>query len=64
MAERIEATHAKKAASDANTGDGVGLQCGSAGEPTSSAMSSSASTAREWHLVDPIDISFKVSRDI
>ena len=53
VAERIEAKQAKKAASDASTEDGGGLQCGAAGEPTSSAVSSIASAAGEsGHEVD------------
>ena len=53
VAERIEATQAKKAASDASARDGAGLQCGYAGEPTSYAVSSIASAAGEsGHEVD------------
>ena len=45
VAERMKAMQAKKAASDGSTGDRAGLQCGPAGEPASSAVSSTASAA-------------------
>ena len=54
VAQRIEAKRAKKAASEASTGDGVDLQCGSAGEPTSSAVTSIDSTDGE--LVHEVDL--------